>query len=84
MSGLDPGIHDGLQRLRHAMRLSTKIIIIIGLVPIFFELALLLLPDPSRDVGIPWAIMVIEAGLAIVGVGLMKWLILDWLLGFEF
>ncbi len=70
------------------MRESTIAIIAIGLIPIVLEIMLLLwgwfASTPSYDVGFPWAIMVVGAGLCIVAVGILKWVLLDWLLGVRF
>jgi hypothetical protein len=70
------------------MRESTIAIIAIGLIPIAFEVIVMtwewLTSAPSRDIGFPWAVMIIGAGLCVVGVGLLKWPLLDWLLGVRF
>jgi Na+/H+ antiporter NhaD/arsenite permease-like protein len=70
------------------MRESTVIIIAIGLIPIAVEVILLLWgwlsSAPSYDGGVPWAVMIMGIGLCIVVVGLLKWLLLDWLLGVNF
>ena len=39
---------------------------------------------PSWDISIPWAVLIGEVGLCITAVGLLKWLLLDWLLGIRF
>jgi hypothetical protein len=70
------------------MRESTIAIIVIGLIPIGLEILVLIwglfVPDTSRDVGLPWAVLIIGAGLCIVAIGLIKWLLLDRFLGFPF
>jgi hypothetical protein len=68
------------------MGISTRIIIVFGCFPIVFELLLLpfALLDPGSDVGWPWFVMIVGFGLVIVAVGLLKWLLLDWLLGVRF
>ena len=70
------------------MRISTMILLGIGFIPIAwggFSWAWLLLNRPvSYDIAIPWAILILEIGLCIVAACLLKWLLLDWLLGARF
>jgi hypothetical protein len=77
------------QRIAHfrgivgEMNASTAIILIVGAVPILLVVAVIVLelltpPHQIDDVGFPWAVMELSAGAAIVGAGLLKWLIDRW------
>ncbi len=68
------------------MQKSTRVIIILGVIPVALELLLLppTLLSPSWDIEFPWFVIIVGFGLAIVAVGLIKWLLLDWLLGLKF
>ena len=65
------------------MRVSTAIIIGIGIIPLgwgaFSWLYLVIMKPPSWDIGIPWTALGIAVGAGIVGVGILKLVLLDWL-----
>jgi hypothetical protein len=70
------------------MRISTIIILAIGgffiVWSVFGGLWDLLFHPPSWDIDFTYAVMGLGLGLCIAAVGLLKWFLLDWLLGFPF
>ena len=70
------------------MRVSTAVIIGIGIIPIglgiYTWMYAVIMKPPSWDIGIPWAVLSIEIGAGIVGVGILKFVLLDWLWGAKF
>ncbi len=67
---------------------STAIIIGIGIIPLgwgaFSWMYLVIMKPPSWDIGIPWTALGIAVGAGIVGVGILKLVLLDWLWGAKF
>lgn len=70
------------------MRVSTIVILVVGIIPLawgaFSWIWLPIMRPPSWDIGIPWAVLEFEIGIGIVGLGLLKYVLLDWLLGVKF
>ena len=64
------------------MRISIAIILGIGTVPIVYVITVLLwqrltYPYQIQDVGIPWAVLIVEVAGCIVAAGLLKWWLID-------
>jgi hypothetical protein len=70
------------------MRLSTLIILFLGAVPLLWSIPIAIYDQiahpPSWDIEFTYAVMGIAIGLFFVGVGLLKWYLLDFLLDFPF
>jgi hypothetical protein len=64
------------------MRISTATILILGAIPIVWVIAVTLwqlvsYPYQIQDVGIPWAVLIVEVAAGIIALGLLKWWLID-------
>jgi hypothetical protein len=77
-----------LGRLGRFMRVSTGVILGIGMSILawgaFQWIWLPIMQPPSWDIGVPWAVLEFEVGVGIVGIGILKFVLLDRLWGSKF
>lgn len=70
------------------MRVTTAIILAVGIIPLGWGVLswiyAVVAKPPSWDIGIPLSALGIEIGAGIVGLGILKFVLLDWLCGTKF